>query len=86
MDTPLDVAIARRTIRDYTNRAADRNKIEVNLSAVEKELLFYLERSRPTYARMPEAQKPFSDLVVDGMKTPKEIVETISNLLQKEEM
>ena len=81
VDTPLDVALARRTIRDYTNRAEDRNKIEVNLSAVEKELRFYLERSRPTYARMPETQKPFSDFVVDGMKSPKEIADEIINAI-----
>ena len=31
VETPLDVALARRTIRDYTNRAEYRNKIEANL-------------------------------------------------------
>jgi len=81
IDTPLDVALARRMIRDYTNRAADRNKIKVNLSAIEKELLFYLDRSRPTYVRMPETQKPSSDFIADGMKIPYEIADDIINAL-----
>jgi len=88
IDTPLDIALARRTIRDYTNRAADRNKISVNLSTIEKELRFYLERSRPTYARMPKTQIPFSDLIVDGTKEPgkiaDEIIERIGEILKEE--
>ncbi len=81
VDTPLDVALARRTIRDYACRADNRNKIVVNLMAIEKEMRFYLEHSRPTYARMTETQKPFSDLVVDGMKKPNEIADDIINAL-----
>lgn len=81
VDTPLDVALARRTIRDYTNRAEDRNKIDVSLLAIDKELRFYLQRSRPTYVRMSETQKPYSDLVVDGMKSPNEIVDEIINAI-----
>ena len=77
IDTPLDVALARRTIRDYTSRAVHRSKIVVSLSTVEEELRFYLETSRPTYTRMPETQKPSSDLVVDGLKSPGEIADEI---------
>ena len=82
VDTPLDIALARRIIRDYTNRSADRNKIEVNLTTVENELRFYLEHSRPTYARMPETQKPFSDLVVNGTKTPDDIADEIMSYVK----
>jgi uridine kinase len=82
VDTPLDVALARRTIRDYTSRSENRNKIEVSLSAIEKELRFYLERSRPTYARMPETQKPFSDIVVDGTKSPEELANIIIEFIR----
>lgn len=86
VDTPLDVALARRTIRDYTSRPTDSDfgiadVEEVSLESLDKELRFYLERSRPTYARMPDTQKPYSDLVVDGMKSPAEIADGIVNVL-----
>ncbi|MCL2547233.1 MAG: AAA family ATPase [Oscillospiraceae bacterium] len=82
IDTPLDIALARRIIRDYTSREAHRNKIEVSLSVVEKELSFYLETSRPSYARMPETQIHYSDLVIDGVKSTDEIVDEIVAGLQ----
>jgi SAM-dependent methyltransferase len=81
VDTPLDVALARRIIRDYTNRASTRHKIEVNLSAIENELRHYLARSRPTYLRMIEKQKPASDLIVDGTKEPDAIADEILDYL-----
>ena len=82
VDAPLDVALARRIIRDYTSRSQDSefglaDVEEVSLAAFDKELRFYLARSRSTYARMPEMQKPASDLVVDGTKTPEEIADEI---------
>lgn len=80
IDVPLDVALARRIIRDYTSRDKNTNVAdveEVSLAGLDKALRFYLSRSRATYARMPEMQKPTSDLVVDGTKTPEEIVDEI---------
>ena len=80
IDVPLDVALARRIIRDHTNREENTNVAdveEVSLAGLDKELRFYLSRSRSTYARMPEMQKPTSDLVVDGTKTPEEIADEI---------
>ena len=80
IDIPLDVALARRIIRDYTSRAVNTNVAdveEVSLTGLDKELRFYLSCSRSTYARMPEMQKPLSDLIVDGTKTPEEIADEI---------
>ena len=80
IDVPLDVALARRIIRDYTSRNENTNVAdveEVSLVGLDKELRFYLSRSRSTYACMPEMQKPTSDLVVDGTKTPEEIADEI---------
>ena len=76
IDVPLDVALARRIIRDYTSRAVNTNVADVeeaSLTGLDKELRFYLSCSRFTYAHMPETQKPYSDLVVDGTKTPNDI-------------
>lgn len=80
IDVPLDVALARRIIRDYTSRDENINVAdveEVSLAGLDKELRFYLARSRSTYARMPEMQKPTSDLIIDGLKTPEEIADKI---------
>jgi uridine kinase len=80
VDAPLDVALARRIIRDYTSREENTNVAdveEVSLAALDKELRFYLARSRSTYARMSKMQKPTSDLVIDGTKTPEEIADDI---------
>ena len=79
IDTPLDVALARRIIRDYTSRSKESgfglaDVEEVSLAALDKELRFYLAQSRPAYVRMSQMHKPVSDLVVDGTKSPEEIV------------
>jgi uridine kinase len=87
IDVPLDVALARRMIRDYTGRSKESDfgladVEEVSLAALDKELRFYLTRSRPTYARMPEIHKPVSDLIVDGTKSPEEIAVFLSCFIE----
>ena len=82
IDTPLDVALARRIIRDYTSRSTESDfgladVDAVNLKALDKELKWYLTCSRQTYARFTEAHKSVSDLVVDGTKSPEEIAKII---------
>jgi len=89
VDTPLDVALARRIIRDYTSRLQESDfgladVEELSFAGLDKELRWYLTRSRPTYAKMSEMHKPVSDFVVDGMKTPEEIVEIIIEFIEKE--
>lgn len=85
IDTPLDVALARRIRRDYTNRSQESDfgladVEELSLAGLDKELEWYLTRSRPTYADFNEAHKAVSDLIVDGTKSPDEIVEIIVRL------
>ena len=82
IDTPLDVALARHIIREYTSRSKESDfglsdVDEVSLEALDKELRWYLTRSRPTYTKMSEMHKPVSDLIVDGTKTPEEIADII---------
>lgn len=80
VDVPLDVALARRIIRDFTSREKNTNVADVkkvSLVGLDQELRFYLACSRSTYDRMPEIQKPTSDLVVDGTKSPEEISDEI---------
>ena len=82
IDTPLDVALARRIVRDYTSRSRESDfgladVEELSFAGLDKELRWYLTNSRPIYANMIETHKPVSDLVIDGTKTPNDIVETI---------
>jgi len=88
VDTPLDVALARRIIRDYTSRSKESDfglaEVDnVSLKAIDDELRWYLTRSRPTYMRFSEAHKSKSDLVVDGTKSSEEIIEIIISALHK---
>ena len=88
IDTPLDVAMARRIIRDYMSRGAEidfglADVDEVSLKAIDEEMRCYLTRSRPTYALFSETHKPVSDLVVDGTKSPEEIAEIIECIKKK---
>ena len=91
IDTPLDVALARRIIRDYTSRSQESDFgladiEELSLAGLDKELRWYLEHSRPTYAKMSEMHKPVSDLVIDGLQTPDEITRIIIEFIEKERM
>ncbi|WP_100407688.1 nucleoside/nucleotide kinase family protein [Bacillus solitudinis] len=75
VDTPLDVAMARRIIRDFTNRPAE----------VLQDLDNYIVRGRRGYLGMLNTIKPNSDLIVDGMLPISEIVSIIiRNLVNNE--
>src|SRR5688572_19301327 len=74
VDTPLDVAMARRIVRDY--RAADG---ESAIDAVERmrgEMKHYLEKARYPYLDT-ERHKATTDLVVDGCRRLEELRDEI---------
>ena len=88
IDTPLDVAMARRIIRDYTSRSKESDfglapVDEVSLKALDNELRWYLTRSRPTYERFAKAHRPVSDIIADGTKSPEKIAESIMEYIGK---
>ena len=90
IDTPLDVALARRIIRDYTSRSTESDfgladVDEVSLKGIDEELRWYLTRSRPSYAIMPEMHKPTSDCIVDGTKSPDEIINKIIKMAKEKQ-
>ncbi|MEI2665787.1 hypothetical protein [Rossellomorea sp. LJF3] len=68
IDTPLDIALARRILRDYQNCSS-------------KEILVdfenYMLRGKAGYISMLNSVKPNSDLIVDGMLSESEIVNNI---------
>jgi len=75
LDTPLDIALARRLKRDYQRHKKPEKIIE--------ELDEYLSRSRPLYALSTE-QKNLSDLIIDGcLPLEKQVQEALFFLSKK---
>lgn len=68
IDTPLDVAMARRILRDHTKS---------NINDVRNDVKFYLQYGRVAYLEMENNIKPNSDIVIDGTLPPDKIVEQI---------
>jgi uridine kinase len=66
IDTPLDIAMARRIIRDYNENMDIKNEMKI-----------YLEYSRIGYTDMIKDVKPTCDLIINGENKPEEIVEII---------
>lgn len=72
IDTPLDVAMARRLIRDMPmipTRTTD---------WLEHELSGYLDYGRQGYLEMARQIMPTCDLVLDGLKSTEALVEAIA--------
>lgn len=69
IDTPLDIALARRTIRDFQNSSA-----ETILQAMQH----YDMHGRQAYLEMLHTIKPSADFIVDGSLPVARIVSLIS--------
>lgn len=75
IDTPLDIAMARRIIRDH----------EGHLGAdIIEEMRYYLSRARLAYLDMLRTIKPQADLVVDGALPLLDVVKIIGERLRIE--
>ena len=88
IDTPLDIAFARRIERDYCHRDPSRKMISEPLEHLSEYITFYQRRHRNTYLKHIETVKPTCDMVVDGLDTPlnlaNTIIEKLSELLPAE--
>lgn len=73
IDTPLDIAMARRLKRDHCNSST---------SQIRNDIDFYLNHGRSAYLEMENTIKPNSDFVVDGTLSLNEIVDTITRELR----
>ena len=71
IDTPLDIAMARRLIRDY-NKDMD----------IKKEMEIYLKYGRIGYTDMDKIVKPTCDLIINGNNEPKEIIKEIIEMIK----
>ncbi|RXZ77470.1 hypothetical protein EBB07_31075 [Paenibacillaceae bacterium] len=70
IDTPLDIAMARRILRDFKN---------MNTEAILDEMSNYLSRGRIGYESMLKTTKLDSDVVINGSLSVDEIVDKICN-------
>jgi uridine kinase len=82
IDTPLDVAMARRILRDYPSESGASPAEE--LSRLRTELAYYLEKARYPYLDM-DRQKPTSDLVLNGWRGLEELKDQILERLRVEQ-
>lgn len=65
IDTPLDIALARRMVRDF--RTASVKNILADMEN-------YISKGRKGYIEMLNTIKPNSDIIIDGIKPVSEIV------------
>lgn len=65
IDTPLDIAMARRILRDFT---------EDKISEIHNDLKHYITHARKAYLEAINTVKPNSDIVLDGSLSVNEIV------------
>ena len=87
IDIPLDVALARRILRDFTCRSENRRPLKENITdEISSHLDFYLLRHRDTYLRHIETIKSSADLVLDGTKPPNVIVAEIKKFIYDNEI
>lgn len=68
IDTPLDIAMARRTLRDFKETSIEHARNDLNI---------YLSRGRIAYLEMLNTIKPNCDLIIDGSLPIKVIVNQI---------
>jgi len=65
IDTPLDIAMARRVLRDMQDASAD---------AIREEMQTYLNIARTAYVHMVNSQRTGSDHVIDGAMPLNEVI------------
>lgn len=74
IDTPLDIALCRRILRDYKGGGR---------KTLFSDLQYYAGRGRYAYLPMIQTVKPNTDLIVDGLLPPEEITKVILSAIQK---
>lgn len=74
IDTPLDIALARRVVRDLA---------EASGQEICAALKSYVDCERIAYVQMLKDIKPSSDYVVDGTLSVSEMVESVADRIRK---
>ncbi|KAA0761807.1 hypothetical protein [Bacillus sp. SH5-2] len=77
IDTPLDIAMARRILRDFK---------EDTMSEIHNDLKHYITYARKAYLEALHTVKPNSDIVLDGSLSVGEIIDQIVDCLNLREV
>lgn len=72
IDTPLDIALARRILRDNVQSSADEIRVEMDT---------YLKYARKAYILMQEEQVASADHIIDGAKSLDEIINEVTEIV-----
>ena len=72
IDTPLDIAMVRRVLRDMKDASAEE---------IREDMEMYLKYARAAYVQMLKDVLPSSDHIIDGTKGLEEIVEEIKKII-----
>ena len=75
IDTPLDVALARRLLRDINGQSAWLS--DQVIQYVKEELSAYLVGARPIYEEFQERMRTTSDVIIDGTLGVDDVAEKI---------
>ena len=75
VDTPLDVALARRLLRDIDGQSAW--SADQVIQYVKEELSAYLVGARPIYEEFQERMRTTSDVIIDGTLGVDDVAEKI---------
>lgn len=73
LNTPLDIAMARRVLRDMQDASADE---------IRQDMEFYLKFARPAYTHMLNDILPSSDRVIDGAQDISAIVHEALSIIK----
>lgn len=74
IDTPLDIAMARRVLRDFKDATADEIRGDMEM---------YLKYARVAYVQMLKDIRPSSDYVIDGAQDLESIVDEMIKVIAK---
>ena len=77
IDTQLDIALARRVLRDMEELSAD---------AIRNEMDFYLKYARISYVHALESVLPSSDYVIDGTKALEDMIDEVTASVEEAAM
>ena len=72
LDTPLDIAMARRVLRDMQAASGDE---------IRQDMETYLQYARPAYVHMREEQLAAADYVLDGAKATETLVQEAAEII-----
>lgn len=82
LDTPLDIAMARRLLRGFSLNSVD--GFSSAMDSLKAEMTAYLDYGRRAYLKMDEQIKPTCDLILDGRSSVDDLAEAIVETIRKQ--